>query len=388
MDLKTRLVRLYHVLPSEGRESMERYGWGLAAAIDQHVPEFRAINVTYDASAAAPGVRRFARLIRSYQRYVDFPMYARNGTADVHHIIDHSYGHLVHLLEPRRTVATCHDLIMLKMRDGVVPGTKPSWSRLLLFQLSVSSLRRCRLLLADSHSSMRDFANYLNIDPSRFRVVYLGIDPKFRAPSVAEIGQARQSLGLSASSQELLLNVSTGANYKNTEGSIRTLAQIVAAGRNNVSLLRVGHSLNAAQNALAQSLGVRNRIIDLGKLPEHKIQYAYWVATALLFPSYYEGFGWPVLEAMACGTPVVASDTPTLLEVGGGIPDSLPADDAWGMARAVLRLFNDGALRAQKIEHGHKWAQEFTWERTAIQTSAVYAEVAEAADARTHVRDQ
>jgi len=132
---------------------------------------------------------------------------------------------------------------------------------------------------------------------------------------------------------------------------------------------------------LAESLGVRRRIVDLGKLSDDQIQYAYWVAKALLFPSYYEGFGWPVLEAMACGIPVVASDTPAVLEVGGGIPVSLPADDAQGMANAIRRLFDDTSFREEHIARGRAWAQKFSWERSATQTSAVYAEVADQAEA-------
>jgi glycosyltransferase involved in cell wall biosynthesis len=365
------------VLPSDQRASMDRYGHELANAINRWVPDFVAHTVTLAEKRRVPTGKAFARFLRAYRRYVEYPLLARSGTPDIHHIIDHSYGHLVHVLDPHRTVATCHDLMLIKLRDGIVPGVTPSQLTVLTFRLSVASLRRCRLLLANSYNSRNDFTRFLKMDPRRIRVVYLGVDEKFQRPALSEVQEARRALKLIDPQRTFLLNVSTGAVYKNSEGSILTLAELVSRGRQEVFLLRAGQRLNDQQLALAETLGVRNRVIELGTVPEEHMPFVYWVSSALLFPSYYEGFGWPVLEAMACGVPVVTSNAPTILEVSGRIPASLPPKDVTGMADAIERLLDDTSFRAQQVDRGLAWVRQFSWQRTAKETTDVYAEVAE-----------
>jgi glycosyltransferase involved in cell wall biosynthesis len=217
---------------------------------------------------------------------------------------------------------------------------------------------------------------YLGINPAKVRVIYPGLAASFRPPSSAEVSMARSAFSLPEDAI-FVLAVSTGASYKNVEGTIRILAQLSNSRRRNIYLVRAGRPLTQPQVKMAAELKVHDRIIELGRIADGQMHRVYWAANALLFPSHYEGFGWPVIEAMACGVPVVTSDAPAIIEASGSISPSFAAGDASGMAGAINRLLNDYGYRREVVDAGINWVQRFGWAHTARQMIEVYQEVAD-----------
>jgi len=182
----------------------------------------------------------------------------------------------------------------------------------------------------------------------------------------------------------VLLHVSTGHLYKNVEETVRVLHRLHDAGF-DTSLVRVGRSLTAEQTSLARELNVDDRIVELGVVTDTRLVEIYNAADVLLFPSHYEGFGWPPLEAMACGTPVVVSSAASVVEIVRNAGLIARATDTDGLVSAVASILESAALRAELRERGLARASAYSWERTASAYEDVYLKVLAEAR-RTHER--
>jgi len=137
----------------------------------------------------------------------------------------------------------------------------------------------------------------------------------------------------------------------------------------------VGRSLGSEEASLVRELNVKDRIIELGIVSDVRLVEIYNTAGVLLFPSHYEGFGWPPLEAMACGTPVVVSSAPSLVEVVGDAGLMAAATDTRGLVAAVAAILESVALRRELREKGLVRAAGYSWERTAAAYEDIYLEV-------------
>lgn len=311
-------------------------------------------------------------------RYGVYPARLLGRRSDVFHIVDHAYAHLMLCLPTRRTVVTCHDLTLLKVANGEfgTATTTPSVASR-LFQFSVRFLRRAGAVIAVSHATAQDLIKYLDILPERIHVIHSGVDRVFRPPAdshVRSVARVRFALD----DRPVLLHVGTNWFYKNLEGVIRALALLrTGTTSRDPVLLKAGKRLSPTQCELARSLGVTGHIRELDFLAPEELQAAYWAADVLVFPSLWEGFGWPPLEAMASGTPVVCSDRGALGEVVGQAAAIVNPEDPRDIARTVHRVLNDDPFRARLVRAGLDRVKQFSWERAAEQTYRVYETVAQ-----------
>ena len=373
-------VNLYLVNPSDCRPSMDRYGRTLERALRQLNPPLDVRTVTpppWPLRDDGP-FSRLAENVGKYRvRYADYPRRVSGASAAVHHVVDHSYGHLVPALDPRRTVVTCHDLMLLRMADGRIPGVRPSWIPLLAFRYAVRQLPRAAAVVCDSQATANDVQHYLNCDPDRLRVVHCGVDDHFRAPPNGQIAQLRQSLGLP--DIPLVLHVGGADAYKNIEGALQVVHALRQAHGIACGFVKAGERLTSDQRRLARRLGLERWIVETGYVPERDLPALYACCQVLLAPSHWEGFGWPALEAMACGTPAVTSDCPALREVAGSAALQAPATDTRGLAAAAARLLQDESARRSAQARGLALVRRFRWDRTARELAEVYEGVAAAA---------
>jgi glycosyltransferase involved in cell wall biosynthesis len=157
------------------------------------------------------------------------------------------------------------------------------------------------------------------------------------------------------------MHVGSNLARKNREGVLRVLQALLAKGWDG-RFVFVGEKLSEALYQFAGELGVRDRVIDIGAVDHETLNALYAGAVALLFPSYSEGFGWPVLEAHASGCPVICTNTTSVPEIAGSAAMQFDPDDAEGMAGAVLRV-GDEVMRARFVEEGLANVQRFTMER-------------------------
>jgi len=320
---------------------------------------------------------RLAENVGKYQvRFADYPRRVSGESAPVHHVVDHSYAHLVPVLGARRTVVTCHDLMLLRMADGRIPGARPSRVALLAFRYAVRHLSRAASVVCVSQATADEVRRYLDCNPDRLHVVHSGVADHFRAPPAARAAELRARLQLP--DIPLLLHVGSADSYKNIEGALRVVHTLRQTQSIDCGFVKAGERLTAEQRKLARSLGVEPWILETGYVAEPDLPALYASCQVLLAPSHWEGFGWPALEAMACGTPAVTSDCPALRETAGPAALQAPAADTRGLAAATARLLQDGTARRAARARGLALVQRFRWDRTAGELASIYAAVAAA----------
>lgn len=255
-------------------------------------------------------------------------------------------AHTLPALFPGRAAVTVHDL-----GYRYFPNAHPPRHRLYLDWTTRYSARRAALVFADSRATADDLARFYGTPPGKIRVVYPGVD----APPVGDVEVVRRKYGLP---ERYLLFLGTLQPRKN----IARLAQAYARANVDAALVLAG-----GQGWLydpAWVAGVPNVILP-GYVDDADKGALYAGAMALVFPSLYEGFGFPVLEAMLCGTPVVCSRTSSLPELAGDAALLVNPLDTDEIANAMTRIIYDTALRGDLVARGYAQAAKFTWEAAA-----------------------
>jgi len=270
------------------------------------------------------------------------------------------------------TVVTIHDLIPI-----VLPAYRGSLGVRLYTRLAALGARRAKAVIADSYASARDIEKYLRIPQERIHVVHLAADARFSPPSPIEIQRVRDKYQLP---EKFILYLGGFDVRKNVRRVIETFAaleerraewKLVLAGK----VPEIDTPFFPNPHRIANEMRVLEDVNFIGLVAEEDKPGLYAAARAFLFPSHYEGFGLPPLEAMASGTPVISSDTSSLPEVVGNGGILLAPDDARGWSEALRALVRDDARRNELRVLGLNQAQQFSWQRTALQTLEVYRKV-------------
>jgi glycosyltransferase involved in cell wall biosynthesis len=326
--------------------------------------------------AGRANASRWGRLVRYPAR---IRRWRRDLRPAVCHVLDHSHANLLTACDPDTSVATIHDLIPMLAAVGELDFKVGRWMRH-TFDLKLRRIARCRRVIAISQSTKRQLLRFVDIPADRIEVVYYGVAKGF-APladdgeRLAERATVLNRHGIDPG-RHVVLHVCTPMRYKNSPAMLHALTMLPP----EVVLLRVGATLFDDERALAERLGVSGRVIDVGTVHgEAALATDYRSADVLAFPSTFEGFGWPPLEAMACGTPVVLSDAASLPEAGGAAALYAGPHDHAALAAGIDRLLSDSAEHARRQALGLAHAQTFTWDRCARQTAHVYGAVAETA---------
>jgi glycosyltransferase involved in cell wall biosynthesis len=366
-------VLLLRNLAEEHRFSMERF----ADQLEAHLPDRETLRVSSMTLHPSPLATRFGlrRLDNYFARLVRYPIVAPRRYADLYHIVDQGYAHLAALLPHGRTICTCHDVMLLHAEEGGA-GFRGRRTSVIRFRWSASYLRRVAHVVCDSEATLRDVERLLGVDRGRMSVVPPGVDAAFRLLGESARRRIRPGLGFPGCS--LILHISTGDPYKNVPGTLSVVAALRAAGVDAV-LVRVGRPLSEQDRRLRDQLGLAGYVVEMGFVPEERLVELYNSCDVLLFPSFWEGFGWPPLEAMACGLPVVASNCAALAAVVDGAGLLEPADDVRRLAAATRAVLESPELAADLRTRGQRRAREFAWERTVSGYRQVYAEAAAAA---------
>jgi glycosyltransferase involved in cell wall biosynthesis len=308
-----------------------------------------------------------------WHRWVCQPLELTRVAGDVFHLVDHSDAHLLRVLPAERTVVTCHDLLLLRAEAGELPYAGRRWwgAR---FRWTVGHLRRAGAVVCPSEATRSDVLRFCDVEPERTHVIPQGIASYFR-PSTSDARMATRRR-LKLGDAQVVFQVATGVFYKNVQVGPAVIASLHERGL-DVVMVRVGPPLSLTDRAQAESAGLAGRIIELGAVSEPELVELYGAADALLFPSTGEGFGWPALEAMACGLPVIVSSTPALTELTGGAARRAAPDDVVGLADEVATVLTDDDVAATMRAAGLRRAGTYTWERTLRSYASIYCSLAE-----------
>jgi glycosyltransferase involved in cell wall biosynthesis len=236
------------------------------------------------------------------------------------------------------------------------------------------SMRLADAVILNSDSLRAEVDKYLEVDPAKVRLIPEAVDHELFAPGDAEL--SRTQVAEYGVTKPFILWVSALREYKNCEGLLRAwvTAREEVPGRQLVIIGKGRDEYMASLHALAESLGIMDDVVFVGGIPLAETVRFYRAADAFVYPSFNETFGLPLLEAMACGCPVVTSNTTAMPETAGGAAVLSDPRDPASIARAIVTAVN-GSSRLREL--GFKRAAEFTWATTGSRTLDVYREVAE-----------
>ena len=326
------------------------------------------------------GNGRLLTVDRIVNRYWDYGRWLRAHApqADVHHIVDHSYAHLAAGLPAGRVVVTCHDTDAF--RTVLMPGQRESSLPQPLVRRTLRGLQRAAVVACGSVTTRDELVRHEAVDPSRLVVVPYGVHPACSDAADPE-ADAEAARLLARLPGDYLLHVGSAIPRKRLDLLIEAFSR-VARDRPAVTLVRAGGDLTAGQRALAARLGLEGRLVELPFVSRRVLSAVYRRAALVVLPSDREGFGLPLVEAMACGTPVLASDVAVLKEVGGDAVEYCAAGDAVQWHQAIGALLDERQADPERWQArrraGLSRASRFSWASYAEGMAAIYRRVADA----------
>lgn len=318
----------------------------------------------------------FARLCRTYRysgwpkllgyldKFVVFPRtlrrLARRETEAVFHILDHANAVYLPHLRPAPALVTCHDLLQVRAALGEFPQQRVGRSGRRYQRWILRNLGRAPLTACVSWKTRRDLLRLTPLSPARVTIVPNGLNYEYHRIDTGVAWNRLAGLGSPAAplipGEPFLLNVGGGQWYKNRPGLLQLLHKLCSIHNYKGRLVMVGKPLAPHDALLAEELGLTARIVSLQNVPNPTLEALYSVADGLVFPSWEEGFGWPLLEAQACGCRVFTSDRAPMTEVAGDAAvlfDPADINTAADLIATALRnspRFNqDGLANAQRF---------------------------------------
>jgi glycosyltransferase involved in cell wall biosynthesis len=285
----------------------------------------------------------------------------------------HSPHYVVPLLCRKRNVVTIHDCIHLLFPQYL---TKPFALRYAKFMMG-HAVRRSDAILTVSEASRRDILRfYPEADPDRIQVVPNAIDDAIlEEPGEEERERVTERYQIRGRYVLYAGNIKPHKNLDRLISAFGVLKQ--TSGHEDVKLLIIGDEVNkwGSLRRSVEAAGVRQDVRFFGFVPDHTLSALYRMASVFAFPSLYEGFGLPPLEAMACGTPVVTSKISSLPEVVGDAAILVDPYDVEDIAAALVRVLDDAQLRKNMIARGRERVAHFSWERSVKAIHECYMKV-------------
>jgi glycosyltransferase involved in cell wall biosynthesis len=284
----------------------------------------------------------------------------------------HAPHYVVSPLTPVPFVVTIHDCIHLRF-----PQYLPSRAALYYARAMMSiAARRSRRVLTVSQASKDDILHYLRVPADKVEVIHNAIDTRLAGePTPDEVERVRERFLLTA---PFVLYTGNIKPHKNVDRLIEAFSILRQRGSQDVKLLIIGDEVSKYPNLrrLVHRFQLHQHVRFLGFVPDATLAVLYRQAAAFVFPSLYEGFGLPPLEAMAAGAPVITSNVSSLPEVVGDAAILIDPMDAGAIANAMARVLGDPRLREDLIRRGRERVKAFSWTRSVARVRQVYGELA------------
>lgn len=337
-------------------------------AIDAALRELHPPDIRHQLVVPPPLRLQHMPVLASYlKRLVYYPLVARAIRADVYHITTESYAAIVGLLDPRRCVVTVHHETPAMLREELGVGAGPFYTS---HRVSFAGVLRAARIVTTSELMRQHLIERYALAPARVVACPYGHDAAFRPDCAESRAATRAALGLG---QEwfILLHVGNCSPRKNVGLILRALAELPP----NVHFVQAGGQLDAGQQHIIATQGIAERVHLLGPVAASVLPGLYRASDLFVFPSLVEGFGLPLVEAMASGLPLITSASGVVAEVAGGAAVLVDRHDPAALARVVLRLAELPALREALREAGLRRATQFSWQRHAAALCDLYRAV-------------
>ena len=312
------------------------------------------------------------RVWKYYERFWRFPQQVQQQVADIFHIIDPSEAHITYWLKKKNkpVVVTCHDLVNFYCQDNLQGSVELPFISRKMWLHAVKGMRYADHVVAVSSLTAKDTTQILDIKPARISVIPNAVEAAFQPLPKEQADSFRQKSGTSPETV-CLLNVGSNHPRKNLSTVLKVVDTLQQRGL-SIHLWKVGADFTDEQKAFIQTQGLENCVSYLGKPDKSTLIQIYNAADMLIAPSLHEGFGITLLEAMACGIPVITSKVSAMPEVVGDAGVLVEPKDCQAIADAVSRIHNHPDYYQELVNKGFKRVESFTWEKTAEQIAEIY----------------
>jgi glycosyltransferase involved in cell wall biosynthesis len=303
----------------------------------------------------------------SLREQLSLPLAAAREKVDVYH----APHYVLPMLAPGRPVVTIHDCIHLMFPEYLPHRLGKVYARAMMSSVT----RRAHRILTVSESSKRDILRFFRVRPEKISVIYNAIDEQFRVPPTDEaIARVRERYQLD---DPFVLYVGNVKPHKNVERLIDAFALLRRRAVERLKLVIIGDEISKHQTLrrAVHRHKLHKHVRFLGFVPDHTLSVLYRLTGVFVFPSLYEGFGLPPLEAMACGAPVITSNVSSLPEVVGDAALLVDPYSSEAIADAIVRVLSDSTLASCLRAKGLARAKDFSWERSVARTLEIYREV-------------
>ncbi|HEV3038484.1 MAG TPA: glycosyltransferase family 1 protein [Candidatus Angelobacter sp.] len=299
----------------------------------------------------------------SIREQIELPRILRTHRVD----LLHSPHFMLPLRCPCPAVVTIHDVIYLACKEDLTSRI----GRLYYRAMMAAAARSADRIITDSEFSKQDIIRHLDVEPSKVEVIYPAVAPEFqRISDESRLHHVRSKYGISG---KYVLYAGILKPRKNHVGLVRAFKHLLgAAGDAQLVIAGPGDEEAAALRRLAEELGIAAKVVFTGFVDEAELLALYSGAHVYACPSLYEGFGFTVLEAMACGVPVVCCPSTSLPEVAGHAARYADSRIPEQFGDALVEVWTNPELRSRLVQKGRENLQRFSWERAAEKTLAVY----------------
>lgn len=278
----------------------------------------------------------------------------------------HSMAFVTPLVSSIPTIVTVYDLSFVHY-----PEKFPAFQRLYLQTQTARSVSQAQRVITISEATRQDLNRYYDVPLEKTHVVFPGVESHFRPIPEESITAFRHKNNLR---NPFVLHVGTLQPRKNIPILLEAMA---ALKKQDVDLVLAGAKGWQYDEIfrLVKSLGLLNRVHFTGYVRDEDLPFWYNAAKVLVFPSLYEGFGMPIIEAMACGTPVIAARSSSIPEAGGGAARYFDPRDVESLTQQLAEIFDDESQLLEMRQSGFAQARKFSWDRAGYETSRIYAQV-------------
>jgi glycosyltransferase involved in cell wall biosynthesis len=372
------MVLLIGNYPADQQQSMQRFGTlmlqgltsaGIAAELIQPRPFFGRIKI---------GGRFVAKWLAYIDKFFLFPRRLRrklDTQFSIVHICDHSNAiYTKHVAKNAPVLVTCHDLLAVRGALGEETDCPASFAGNYLQRWILAGLRRATAVACVSRATLQDAERLIGRGRGRpeLHVVANGLNYPYRKQTREVVRSRLAGIGGLDLDRPFVLHVGSNLRRKNREGVLRIFGRTKNSWKGQ--LVFAGDPLTRELHSLGERLDLQERIVEVASPNSVLLEALYSSATALLYPSRFEGFGWPVIEAQACGCPVICSNRGPLFEVGGEAALTRDVNDEEGFASDILRLL-DPAERESRSEKSLRNAENFSAKKMVARYIELYREL-------------
>ncbi len=310
------------------------------------------------------GITRQNNTLRILWEQIGLPLYSMNDRLDLFHYTDHA---LSLLQRTRPVIITVHDIAYIKF-PWLFNKSRQIYKQYIIDR----SIRKADVIIVPSYSTKKDIVQYFGISDGKIRVIYHGVENRFCPIRNVEEYRLKNNLPL-----KMILNVGTLEPRKNVVTLIRAFKKLRERGLKDYNLVIAGEKGWLYKQIFKEirSGGVEQSILVLGVVRDEDLPMLYNCAEIFVYPSLYEGFGFPPLEAMACGIPVITSNTSSLPEVVGDAGIMVNPTDVNSLCDSMFNLLHDRELWHHMSSKGLERAKSFSWAKAAREILEIYKEI-------------